>query len=439
MRHLLNTRRFFISGTNFVVVVLVLLTTSVAMLWNTRTSLAATTHLPPECQQISGIFLLSPAILHYTKRALDRDPILRASLHQLTTQANALLTITPPSVTQKTQLPPGGDIHDYYSLAPYWWPNPNTPDHLPYVQRDGQTNPEIYTIPDKVGIYTMADDVYTLALAYYFTDKESYAAKATSFLHVWFLNKATAMNPNLNHAQVIKGINTGGSPGIIEARYFSHVIDAIGFLARSDSWKDHDEQGMKKWFSQYLTWLETSPLGQQEGSAINNHSTWYDVQTASIALFLHQTSAAKKILQASFARHIDGHILADGSQPFEITRTLSWHYSVFNLQALFWLASMGDRVGVDLWHYTNPQGAGLQKALDYVLPAALGAPWPYQQITPLLPSELVEVLYQAAAHYHKASYLQAAKSIIGADANKNLDNLLYGDTTGKHDEDVTKE
>ena len=29
------------------------------------------------------------------------------------------------------------------SQAPYWWPDPDTPDGLPYVRRDGERNPEI--------------------------------------------------------------------------------------------------------------------------------------------------------------------------------------------------------------------------------------------------------------------------------------------------------
>src|SRR4051812_42259858 len=32
------------------------------------------------------------------------------------------------------------DPHDYYSEAPYWWPDPERPD-APYVRKDGQTNP----------------------------------------------------------------------------------------------------------------------------------------------------------------------------------------------------------------------------------------------------------------------------------------------------------
>ena len=59
------------------------------------------------------------------------------------TAAGAALSAGPFSVTDKAVVPPSGDKHDDMSQAPYWWPNPATPNGLPYVQRDGERNPEI--------------------------------------------------------------------------------------------------------------------------------------------------------------------------------------------------------------------------------------------------------------------------------------------------------
>jgi hypothetical protein len=42
------------------------------------------------------------------------------------------------------------------------------------------------------------------------------------------------------------------------------------------------------------------------------------------------------------------------------------------------LASMGDRVGVDLWNYKSPDGSGLRAAIDFLAPYAdPAADWPY--------------------------------------------------------------
>ena len=35
---------------------------------------------------------------------------------------------------------PDPDPHDYYSEAPYWWPNPDNPAG-PFIRKDGQPTP----------------------------------------------------------------------------------------------------------------------------------------------------------------------------------------------------------------------------------------------------------------------------------------------------------
>ena len=53
------------------------------------------------------------------------------------------MTAGPFSVVDKAILPPSGDRHDYLSIGPYWWPNPDTADGRPYVRRDGQVIPNL--------------------------------------------------------------------------------------------------------------------------------------------------------------------------------------------------------------------------------------------------------------------------------------------------------
>ena len=51
-----------------------------------------------------------------------------------------------PAVTDKVFTPysPSRDPHDYVSIATYFWPNPDTPDGLPYVSRDGRLSPDFH-------------------------------------------------------------------------------------------------------------------------------------------------------------------------------------------------------------------------------------------------------------------------------------------------------
>ena len=96
---------------------------------------------------------------------------------------------------------------------------------------------------------------------------------------------------------------------------------------------------------------------------------WYDVQVSSIALFLNKIDVAKSTIQGIIVHGlIPKKIEPDGRQPLELTRSHSLDYSIFNLLGLFKLANIGQHLGIELWNYKTPQGVGLQKALDYLLP-----------------------------------------------------------------------
>ncbi|MCW2338229.1 hypothetical protein M2337_002462 [Sphingobium sp. B2D3A] len=67
-------------------------------------------------------------------------------------------------MVDKGNVPPSGDLHDYMSIAPYWWPDPSAPDGKPYVRKDGRVNPERTTADyDLSALSRMSADVETLA------------------------------------------------------------------------------------------------------------------------------------------------------------------------------------------------------------------------------------------------------------------------------------
>ena len=359
-----------------------------------------------ESQALPRVYLLDAKQLQVTKqRLLDGDKTLAPALAKLAGEAEKALAAGPFSVVTKEALPPSGDKHDYMSQAPYFWPNPETKDGLPYLRRDGERNPEINKISDRQNIGRLISLVETLALAYYLTGKEAYAGKAAQLLRVWFLDAATRMNPNLQYAQAVPGINTGRGIGLIETSGLTQLVDAVGLLVGAKAWSEADQRGLQDWFARFLQWMMESQNGRDEAAAKNNHGTYYDMQIASFALFLGKNDLAKAVLQASRTRRIATQIEADGRQPLELARTRSWSYSVMNLRGLMSLAVLGDRVGVDLWTYQTADGRSLRKALDFLIPFALGEQkWPYQQLGDWPPQELYPLLRRAAAKYPQSSY-----------------------------------
>ena len=122
-------------------------------------------------------------------------------------------------------------------------------------------------------------------------------------------------------------------------------------------------------------------FGKKESKELNNHGTWYGVQASSISLFLNKTEITRNILENKFEKLIAEKIQPNGSQPFEMHRHTSLYYHIFNLLGLFNLAKVGENIDIDLWNYRSPEGSGLQKGLDYLLPYALGKEaWPNEQI-----------------------------------------------------------
>ncbi|WP_114751126.1 hypothetical protein [Pleomorphovibrio marinus] len=58
-----------------------------------------------------------------------------SALSILIEQAEEQLKSGPYTVVNKKQVPPSGSKNDYISMGPYWWPDPNKEDGLPYNKK----------------------------------------------------------------------------------------------------------------------------------------------------------------------------------------------------------------------------------------------------------------------------------------------------------------
>lgn len=269
--------------------------------------------------------------------------------------------------------------HDFFSEGPYWWPDPANPGG-PYTRRDGVVNPDRFTRNDN-DLGALGDAVLTLALAAWTGRDEAAARRAWELARVWFVDPATRMNPDLEYGQAIRGRTTGRGIGLIDARPFIWVVQGLALL-RARYPDPRTDEAVVDWFRQFTQWMRWSGKGRDELYNGNNHSTWWVAQVAAYGLYADIPAAVEQcweLLRTYLAPH---QFRPDGSQPLEESRTRSLSYSAMNLDGFAIICRLARRRGVDLWQFRTPEGAGVLRTLDYLVPF-LAAPerWSKPQIT----------------------------------------------------------
>lgn len=379
-------------------------------------------------EKLPDTIVLSPKVLAKTKqRVLERDPALMPAYKAFIKDADRALTAPAETVIFKPAPPPDGSLHDYWSLAPYWWPNPDTLDGLPYVRRDGERNPQSATEKyDRARMRRMSSDALTLALAFYMTGSEEYAGKATALIWSWCCDSVTRTNPNMQYAQFRPGHATGDPSGIIETRDLIKVVEAARLLEPSMAWSKVVTKKVSAWFEEYVDWLHKSTFGRLEAGANNNHGTWYDAQLAAFMLYLGKKNQVRAIIGNVTPRRILLQIKPDGSMPEELKRTRSRHYTFFTLEAFFVLAAVGEQVGIDIWDWGEPTGVSLRKAFDFAAPhLAKDAPWDYGEIGVYNPFAFTPLFHRAAMVYKDDRYIEFIQALPRSDLATDRAQLVY--------------
>jgi hypothetical protein len=297
------------------------------------------------------------------KKAKAENPAL---VEKIIKEADKYLPKTILSVVDKNKPAPSGDKHDYISCAPYYWPDPANPTG-PYIRRDGEKNKAV-TTPDKNNMGTMANSIISLSLAYNLTSEEKYAAKAVENLRIWFLNPKTRMNPNLNFGQTIYGYfgGKGRGAGMIETYKLVEMLDGIELLRKSLKFTTTDQENLSKWFTEYLNWMMTSEVGNQEYNAKNNHGTAFDVQLSRVALYVGREDIARKYINDFPSRRIFKQIEPDGKQPAELARTKALHYSAFNITHMLDMCLIAKTLNIDLLSVKSEDGRNILKAIEFM-------------------------------------------------------------------------
>jgi len=274
-----------------------------------------------------------------------------------------LLTVTHFSCERSK-----GGKHDFFSEGDYWWPDSLHPNG-PYIQRDGFTNPQNFTAHRKAMI-RFSTTVGTLTSAYLLTKNSKYSAAAINHLKAWFIDTATLMNPSLLYGQAITNKVSGRGIGIIDMIQMMEVAQSVAVLEKHKQLNAATLISIKKWFSNYLTWVNTHPYGIEEREAKNNHGTCWTMQVAVFAKLVGDTSLLQYCKKRYKEVLLPGQMASDGSFPLELKRTKPYGYSLFNLDAMVTLVTV----------LSIQQESGIKKAIDFMFPyIANKQSWPYQK------------------------------------------------------------
>lgn len=347
-------------------------------------------------------------------RAQAGDPSLAPALAALVELAEEAMALPMISVADKPSVPPSGNKNDYVSLSPYWWPNPDTDDGLPYIRRDGEINPERFEYDvNKLGDFGKA--VSWCGFAYYFTGDERYAEEAVKRINHFLIDPKTSMTPRMQYGQFVPGVNNGRKFGVIETLRLRWVPDAISLLEGSEAMTPEVMAGAKKWFGDYATWLNTSEFGVAERDGLNNHGTWAEAQIAYYSAFAGDWDTVREMAER-VPKRIGHQFETDGQQPIETARTKGLDYTEFNLRGMTELAVLAEEVDIDLWSFETEDGRSIRQGFAFALPYFAGEQeWPYKQITPAQKKHdwYVQSLRRASIAYGDPRYEEVIAKLDG--------------------------
>jgi len=287
----------------------------------------------------------------------DKKRILEAAEKYV---SNSPLTITAFPTKRSA-----GGLHDFYSQADYYWPDAKNLSG-PYVNRDGQSNPDNFNDHRKVMV-ALSVEMPALTAAWLLTGDRRYGTKACDHLRAWFVTPDTRMNPNLEHSQAIQNLNTGRSIGVIDTLHLVEVARAAGHLMPKMMTVE-DQKGVRVWFRSYLDWLKTSEKGKAERDTLNNHAMCWALQAAEFAHLLDDTATREEIFRRYTTILLPNQLGPDGSFPRELARTKPYSYSIFNFDVMATLCQSLKGLQPDPLSFRLTDSRGVCKAAEFIYP-----------------------------------------------------------------------
>lgn len=325
----------------------------------------------------AALLELPPARLWAQHHAAGYDLVASTDRQRIMTAARNYLALKPATITSfPSDRTPGG-LHDFFSEADYFWPNPANPNG-PYINRDGQSNPNNFNDHRKAMI-ALSLQVPALTAAWLLTRERRYADHAAAHLRAWFITPETRMNTNLEYSQGVHGVTTGRNFGIIDTLHLVEVARAASHIAPAVM-SSADQQALHTWFRDYLRWLKTSEKGIAEKKTLNNHAVCWALQAAEFARLIDDQQTRQEVAEQYKTVFMLDQLGTDGSFPKELARTKPYSYSIFNFDVAAMLCQSLRDSSENLYEFKLADGRGICKAAEFLYPYLKDkSSWPYKK------------------------------------------------------------
>lgn len=323
------------------------------------------------------LFLILLIIAGCTEKSGEVPFINQSEQQFIVETATGYLDSLPVTVTAEVCERSAGGPNDFYSEGDYWWPDPENPDG-PYIQRDGQTNPENF-VAHRLAMIRLSQIVGMQTSAWLLTGEKKFADATKKHLEAWFVNPETRMNPSLLYVQAIKGRVTGRGIGIIDAIHLIEVARSVEILEKNKGLPDGSISGIKNWFNEFVNWITTHQYGIDEMNAKNNHGTCWVMQVGMFARLVGNTPVLELCRDRFKNVLLPNQMAGDGSFPLELRRTKPYGYSLFNLDAFLATAEILSDENNNLYEFSTPDGLNLKKGAEFLFPFVKDkSSWPHK-------------------------------------------------------------
>ena len=321
-------------------------------------------------------------------------------------------------VHNKVLTAPTGDPHDYISVGPYFFPDPTKPDGKPWIEKDGQFNPDRHKY-DNGKLAKMSDRVEICALLWHCKGDKEAASYAIKQLNCFFISPETKMNPHLRFGQSVPGKVDGRPAGMIDTLNLLKVIDAVAMLRNHQEYTPELHANLQKWFAAYAHWMRTDKMARKDWPVKQNHGLSYHTQIAAYLAFSGNTNGARGHINI-LKKRITQCINADGVQPAEVRRTNGWSYSNYALMILMQSAGIAKNLGVNMFDPKEKNCVLLLTAVDYLTKYIKPEEkWPYREIAGFSANRLSQILSQVYYYTGNRKYLDYLKDIRNVKIREN--------------------